>query len=151
MFGNQRAKEKESGPPVPPERGDVKSLRQPDGRRDLADPKWINEDGRRRSKPWKRLCSENPGIDAALQAADARSVRLSRSKADSVRVPDPGFFTELAEYINIAKKYVELEDFSKFGRIVFMPDSHGNWRRAPGLHLAGSQAGARRVKTSGTG
>ncbi len=84
-----------------------------------------------------------------------KGVHLARSTADSVRVSlIRRFFTEQLEYINIAKKYVELEDF--FGlieRIVFLADSHGKLGgKSAGMFIASRilRKAAQRVKSIGT-
>ncbi len=85
----------------------------------------------------------------------SESRQLPRAKADSVRVTlIRRFFTEQLEYINILKKYVDLEDFFDImGRIIFAPDSHGKLGgKSAGLFLAGlvlDQA-ARRHKDIGS-
>jgi hypothetical protein len=66
-------------------------------------------------------------------------IKLPRSTSNSVRVAlIRRFFTEQLEFINVAKKYVELEDF--FGlmeRIIFPSGSHGKLGgKSAGLFLA---------------
>lgn len=83
-----------------------------------------------------------------------KGVVLPRSKTNSVRVSlIRRFFNEQLEYINIAKKYLSIEDF--FGlaeRLIYPPGSHGKLGgKSAGLFLASRilrQAG-RRVKAIG--
>ncbi len=81
-------------------------------------------------------------------------IRLPQATANSVRVAlIRRFFTEQLEFINVAKKYVELEDF--FGlmeRIVFPPNSRGKLGgKSAGLFLARRilRQAVRRVKAIG--
>ncbi|MBP1766421.1 MAG: phosphoenolpyruvate synthase [Candidatus Aminicenantes bacterium] len=121
--------------------------------------KWINED--RSGGAVKTLENVYASLSEVLDSMRRykqlmpEGVHLSRSKADSVRVAlIRRFFTEQLEYINIAKKYVELEDFLDLsGRIVFMPDSHGKLGgKSAGLFISSRvlKQAARRVKTIGT-
>ena len=121
--------------------------------------KWINED--RSSAAVKNL--ENVYSDLAevldsmrrIKILAPEGIQLPRSLANSVRVAlIRRFFTEQLEFINVAKKYVDIEDF--FGlmeRIIFPPGSHGKLGgKSAGLFLASlilAQA-ARRTKTIGT-
>jgi hypothetical protein len=121
--------------------------------------KWINED--RSGSAVKILENVYASLSEVFDSMRRykqlmpEGVRLSRSKADSVRVAlIRRFFTEQLEYINIAKKYVELEDFFDLsGRIVFMPDSHGKLGgKSAGLFISSRvlKQAARRVKAIGT-
>ncbi len=105
--------------------------------------RWINED--RSSSAVQNL--ENVYADLAEVLDSMRRIKLlapdgismPRSTANSVRVAlIRRFFTEQLEFINVAKKYVDLEDF--FGlmeRIVFPPGSHGKLGgKSAGLFLA---------------
>jgi pyruvate,water dikinase len=105
--------------------------------------RWINED--RSSSAVQNL--ENVYADLAAVLDSMRRIKLlapdgismPRSTANSVRVAlIRRFFTEQLEFINVAKKYVDLEDF--FGlmeRIVFPPGSHGKLGgKSAGLFLA---------------
>ncbi|MDW7761035.1 MAG: PEP/pyruvate-binding domain-containing protein [Acidobacteriota bacterium] len=83
-----------------------------------------------------------------------RGVVLPRSKTNSVRVSlIRRFFNEQLEYINIAKKYLSIEDF--FGlteRLIYPPGSHGKLGgKSAGLFLASRilRQSARRVKAVG--
>jgi hypothetical protein len=81
-------------------------------------------------------------------------IQLPRSLANSVRVAlIRRFFTEQLEFINVAKKYVDLEDFFDLTeRIVFPPGSHGKLGgKSAGLFLAGLilKQAARRTKIIG--
>jgi pyruvate, water dikinase len=121
--------------------------------------RWINED--RSSSAVQSL--ENVYADLAevldsmrrIKILAPEGIQLQRSTANSVRVAlIRRFFTEQLEFINVAKKYVDLEDF--FGlmeRIVFPPGSHGKLGgKSAGLFLATrilKQAG-RRNKIIGT-
>ncbi|MBN2200090.1 MAG: PEP/pyruvate-binding domain-containing protein [Candidatus Aminicenantes bacterium] len=121
--------------------------------------KWINED--RSSDAVKVLeniySSLNEVLDSMrrLKLLLPQGAQLSRAKADSVRVAlIRRFFTDQLEYINILKKYVDLEDFfDMMGRIIFPPDSRGKLGgKSAGLFLGSrvlSQA-ARRAKALGT-
>jgi len=121
--------------------------------------KWINED--RSSDAVKVLenvySSLNEVLDSMrrLKHLLPQGAQLSRAKADSVRVAlIRRFFTEQLEYINIFKKYVDLEDFfDMMGRIIFPPDSRGKLGgKSAGLFLASRvlRQAARRVKALGT-
>jgi len=121
--------------------------------------KWISED--RSSAAVKILEDVYASLNEVLNSMRRYKLlmpegsQLPRAKADSVRVAlIRRFFTEQLEYINILKKYVDLEDFFDImGRIIFAPDSHGKLGgKSTGLFLASrvlSQA-ARRVKAIGT-
>jgi hypothetical protein len=121
--------------------------------------RWINED--RSSSAVQSL--ENVYADLAEVLDSMRRIRilapegiqLQRSTANSVRVAlIRRFFTEQLEFINVAKKYVDLEDF--FGlmeRIVFPPGSHGKLGgKSAGLFLASRilKQAARRTKIIGS-
>jgi hypothetical protein len=121
--------------------------------------KWINED--RSSAAVKNL--ENVYTDLAAVIDSMRRIKilapegiqLPRSLANSVRVAlIRRFFTEQLEFINVAKKYVDIEDFfDLMERIIFPPGSHGKLGgKSAGLFLASrilSEA-ARRTKIIGT-
>lgn len=82
-------------------------------------------------------------------------IDLPRATANSVRVAlIRRFFTDQLEFINIAKKYLDLEDFFDLvGRIVFPPDSHGKLGgKTAGLFLSSRvlRQAARQVKAIGT-
>ena len=120
--------------------------------------KWINED--RSSEAVKNL--ENVYSDLAevldsmrrIKIVAPEGIQLPRSLANSVRVAlIRRFFTEQLEFINIAKKYIDIEDFfDLMERIVFPPGSHGKLGgKSAGLFLASrvlNQA-ARRTKIIG--
>jgi len=83
-----------------------------------------------------------------------KGVVLPRSKTNSVRVSlIRRFFNEQLEYINIAKKYLSIEDF--FGlteRLIYPPGSHGKLGgKSAGLFLAARilRQCVRRVKAVG--
>jgi len=105
--------------------------------------KSINED--RSSATVKALENVYPSLNEVLesfrryQRLIPEGIKLPRSTFNSVRVAlIRRFFTEQLEFINIAKKYVELEDF--FGlmeRIIFPSGSHGKLGgKSAGLFLA---------------
>jgi pyruvate, water dikinase len=121
--------------------------------------KWINES--RSGEAVKALESVYTSLGDVIEAIRRyknlvpKGVQLARSTADSVRVSlIRRFFTEQLEYINIAKKYVDLEDF--FGlieRIVSVPESHGKLGgKSAGLFIASRilKRAAQRVKAIGT-
>jgi pyruvate, water dikinase len=121
--------------------------------------KWINED--RSSSAVKTLENVYASLSDVLNSMRRykqlmpEGMRLPRSKADSVRVAlIRRFFTEQLEYINIAKKYVDLEDFFDLSeRIVFSSDSHGKLGgKSAGLFIASRvlKQATRRVKAIGT-
>ena len=120
---------------------------------------WINED--RSSAAVKNL--ENVYADLAevldgmrrikLLAPDG--IQLPRSLANSVRVAlIRRFFTEQLEFINVAKQYLDIEDFfDLLERIIFLPDSHGKLGgKSAGLFLASRilKQAARRTKIIGS-
>jgi hypothetical protein len=105
--------------------------------------RWINED--RSSSAVQSL--ENVYADLAevldsmrrIKILAPEGIQLPRSTANSVRVAlIRRFFTEQLEFINVAKKYVDLEDFfDLMERIVFPPGSHGKLGgKSAGLFLA---------------
>jgi len=120
--------------------------------------RWINED--RSSASVKNL--ENVYADLAevldsmrrIKILAPEGIQLPRSLANSVRVAlIRRFFTEQLEFINVAKKYVDIEDFFEvMERIVFPPGSHGKLGgKSAGLflgHRVLTQA-ARRTKIIG--
>ena len=121
--------------------------------------RWINED--RSSSAVQSL--ENVYADLAevldsmrrIQILAPEGIQLPRSTANSVRVAlIRRFFTEQLEFINVAKKYVDLEDFfDLMERIVFPPGSHGKLGgKSAGLFLATRilKQAARRNKIIGT-
>jgi hypothetical protein len=120
--------------------------------------RWINEDRSRSAVQ----SLENVYADLAevldsmrrIKILAPEGIQLQRSTANSVRVAlIRRFFTEQLEFINVAKKYVDLEDF--FGlmeRIIFPPGSHGKLGgKSAGLFLASRilQQAARRNKIIG--
>ncbi|MGB8958272.1 MAG: PEP/pyruvate-binding domain-containing protein [Candidatus Aminicenantales bacterium] len=120
--------------------------------------KWINED--RSSEAVKAL--ENVYADLAevldsmrrIKIVAPEGIQLPRSLANSVRVAlIRRFFTEQLEFINIAKKYIDIEDFfDLMERIVFSPGSHGKLGgKSAGLFLASRilDQAARRTKIIG--
>jgi len=120
--------------------------------------RWINED--RSSSAVQSL--ENVYADLAEVLDSMRRIRilapegiqLPRSTANSVRVAlIRRFFTEQLEFINVAKKYVDLEDFfDLMERIVFPPGSHGKLGgKSAGLFVASRvlKQAARRNKIIG--
>jgi hypothetical protein len=121
--------------------------------------KWISEDRSRSAV--KTLENVYASLSEVLDSMRRykhlipEKVKLPRSRADSVRVAlIRRFFTEQLEYINIAKKYVDLEDFFDLSeRIVFLPDSHGKLGgKSAGLFIASRvlKQATRRVKAIGT-
>ncbi len=120
--------------------------------------RWISED--RSSTAVKDLenvyASMSDVLDSVqrVQHLVPEGIQLPRATADSIRVAlIRRIFTEQLEYINIAKKYVALEDF--FGlleRIVFPSGSRGKLGgKSAGLFLANLvvRQAARRVKAVG--
>jgi hypothetical protein len=121
--------------------------------------KWISEDRSRSAvKTMENVyASLSEVLDSMRRYRHLipEKVQLPRSRADSVRVAlIRRFFTEQLEYINIAKKYVDLEDFFDLSeRIVFLPDSHGKLGgKSAGLFIASRvlKQATRRVKAIGT-
>src|SRR5512137_382372 len=121
--------------------------------------RWINED--RSSSAVQNL--ENVYADLAevldsmrrIKILSPEGIQLPRSTANSVRVAlIRRFFTEQLEFINVAKKYVDLEDFfDLMERIVFPPGSHGKLGgKSAGLFLASRvlKQAARRTKIIGS-
>ncbi len=121
--------------------------------------KWINEE--RSSTAVKNL--ENVYADLAdvidgmrrIKILAPEGIQLSRPLANSVRVAlIRRFFTDQLEFINVAKKYVEIDDFfDLMERIVFLPDSHGKLGgKSAGLFLASRilKQAARRTKIIGS-
>ncbi|MBN2265197.1 MAG: PEP/pyruvate-binding domain-containing protein [Candidatus Aminicenantes bacterium] len=105
--------------------------------------RWINED--RSSSAVQNLA--NAYADLAEVLDGMRRIKmlapggidLPRSTANSVRVAlIRRFFTEQLEFINVAKKYIDIEDFfDLMERIVFPPGSHGKLGgKSAGLFLA---------------
>ncbi|MBN2409362.1 MAG: PEP/pyruvate-binding domain-containing protein, partial [Candidatus Aminicenantes bacterium] len=120
--------------------------------------KWINEDRSRSAV--KTLENVYASLSDVLNSIRRykhmlpEGVQLPRSRADSVRVAlIRRFFTEQLEYINIAKKYVDLEDFFDLSeRIVFLPDSHGKLGgKSAGLFISSRvlKQAARRIEAIG--
>jgi len=120
--------------------------------------KWINEN--RSGTAVKALENVYTSLGDVLESIRRyknlmpKGVQLPRSTADSVRVSlIRRFFTEQLEYINIAKKYLDLEDFfDLIERIVFLPESHGKLGgKSAGLFIANRilKQAARRVKAIG--
>jgi len=120
--------------------------------------KWINED--RSSSAVKNL--ENVYADLAevldgmrrLKLLAPEGIQLPRSLANSVRVAlIRRFFTEQLEFINVAKKFIDIEDFfDLMERIVFPSGSHGKLGgKSAGLFLASRilKQAARRTKIIG--
>jgi len=120
--------------------------------------RWISED--RSSTAVKDLenvyASMSDVLDSVqrLQHLTPDGIQLPRATADSIRVAlIRRIFTEELEYINIAKKYVALEDF--FGlleRIVFPTGSRGKLGgKSAGLFLANLilRQAVRRIKAIG--
>jgi hypothetical protein len=105
--------------------------------------RWINED--RSSAAVKSLSHVYADLPEVLDSMRRikilapEGIQLPRSTANSVRVAlIRRFFTEQLEFINVAKKYVDLEDFfDLMERIVFPPESHGKLGgKSAGLFLA---------------
>jgi hypothetical protein len=105
--------------------------------------KWLNEE--RSSSAVKVLENIYASLDEVLESMRRikrlmpEKMELPRSTANSVRVAlIRRFFTEQLEYINIAKKYLNIEDFFDLvGRVVFPSDSHGKLGgKSAGLFLA---------------
>ena len=120
--------------------------------------KWINED--RSSSAVQALENVYASLTEVLESIRRyqrlipEGIKLPRSTSNSVRVAlIRRFFTEQLEFINVAKKYVDLEDF--FGlmeRIIFPSGSHGKLGgKSAGLFLAGRilRQAKRRVKDVG--
>jgi predicted nucleotidyltransferase len=121
--------------------------------------KWTSED--RSSSSVKVLENIYASLNDVLESMRRikrimpEGVDLPRATANSVRVAlIRRFFTDQLEFINIAKKYLDLEDFYDLvGRIIFPPDSHGKLGgKTAGLFLASRvlRQAARRVKAIGT-
>ncbi|HOW85538.1 MAG TPA: PEP/pyruvate-binding domain-containing protein [Candidatus Aminicenantes bacterium] len=121
--------------------------------------KWINEDRSRESvRALENVYAGLPEVLDSMRRVKIlapEGIELPRSLANSVRVAlIRRFFTEQLEFINVAKKYVDIEDFFDLSeKIVFPPGSHGKLGgKSAGLFLAGrvlAQA-ARRTKAIGT-
>jgi pyruvate,water dikinase len=105
--------------------------------------KWINED--RSTSAVKALENVYASLTEVLESIRRyqrlipEGIKLPRATSDSVRVAlIRRFFTEQLELINVAKKYIDLEDF--FGlmeRIIFPQGSHGKLGgKSFGLFLA---------------
>ena len=121
--------------------------------------KWTSED--RSSSSVKILENIYASLNDVLESMRRikrimpEGIDLPRATANSVRVAlIRRFFTDQLEFINIAKKYLDLEDFFDLvGRVIFPPGSHGKLGgKTAGLFLASRvlwQA-ARRVKAIGT-
>ncbi|MEN6561350.1 MAG: PEP/pyruvate-binding domain-containing protein [Acidobacteriota bacterium] len=121
--------------------------------------RWINED--RSSSAVQNLENVYAGLPEVLDSMRRirilapEGIQLPRSTANSVRVAlIRRFFTEQLEFINVAKKYVDIEDFFDLSeKIVFPPGSHGKLGgKSAGLFVASrilAQA-ARRTKAIGT-
>jgi pyruvate,water dikinase len=120
--------------------------------------KWLNEE--RSSSAVKILENTYASLDEVLESMRRikrlmpEKMELPRSTANSVRVAlIRRFFTEQLEYINIAKKYLNIEDFFDLvGRVVFPSDSHGKLGgKSAGLFLASRILGqaSGRVKAIG--
>ncbi len=120
--------------------------------------KWLNEE--RSSAAVKVLENTYASLDEVLESMRRikrlmpEKMELPRSTANSVRVAlIRRFFTEQLEYINIAKKYLHIEDFFDLvGRVIFPPDSHGKLGgKSAGLFLASRilKQAAGRVKAIG--
>jgi len=121
--------------------------------------KWINED--RSSTAVMNL--ENVYADLAevlesmrrIKRLAPEGIQLPRYTANSIRVAlIRRFFTEQLEFINVAKKYVDLEDFfDLMERIIFPPGSQGKLGgKSAGLFLASRilKQAARRTKIIGS-
>ncbi|MCR4395139.1 MAG: PEP/pyruvate-binding domain-containing protein [Candidatus Saccharicenans sp.] len=105
--------------------------------------KWINED--RLSAAVASLENIYADLSEVLESMRRikrlapEGIHLPRSTANSVRVAlIRRFFTEQLEFINVAKKYLEIEDFfDLMERIVFPTGSHGKLGgKSAGLFLA---------------
>ncbi|MGA2532185.1 MAG: PEP/pyruvate-binding domain-containing protein [Candidatus Aminicenantales bacterium] len=120
--------------------------------------KWINED--RSSSAVQALENVYASLTEVLESIRRyqrlipEGIKLPRSTSNSVRVAlIRRFFTEQLEFINVAKKYVDLEDF--FGlmeRIIFPTGSHGKLGgKSAGLFLASRilRQAKRRIKEIG--
>ncbi len=120
--------------------------------------KWVNED--RMTAAVKNLEDVYASLSEVLESIRRyqqlvpEGIKLPRVTANSVRVAlIRRFFTEQLEFINVAKKYVDLEDF--FGlmeRIVFPVGSHGKLGgKSAGLFLASRvlRQAKRRIKCIG--
>jgi len=120
--------------------------------------KWVNED--RSSATVKALENVYASLGEVLesirryQRLAPEGLQLPRATANSVRVAlIRRFFTEQLEFINVAKKYVDLEDF--FGlmeRIIFPTGSHGKLGgKSAGLFLASRILRQARRRVEGIG
>lgn len=105
--------------------------------------KWINEE--RSSSAVKTLENVYASLGNVLESMRRyrqlmpEDFKLPEATANSVRVAlIRRFFTEQLEFINIAKKYLDLEDFFDLTeRIIFPPGSHGKLGgKSAGLFLA---------------
>lgn len=105
--------------------------------------KWINED--RISTVVSSLGNVNADLNSVLESMrrikklSPEGIHMPKSSANSVRVSlIQRFFTDQLDYINIAKKYIDLENFFELmERIVFTPGSHGKLGgKSAGLFLA---------------
>ncbi len=120
--------------------------------------KWIDED--RSTSAVKALENVYASLTEVLegirryQRLIPQGLKLPRSTSDSVRVAlIRRLFTEQLELINVAKKYIELDDFvGLMERIIFPPGSHGKLGgKSFGLFLAARilRQAKRRVKEVG--
>jgi pyruvate,water dikinase len=105
--------------------------------------RWINED--RSSAAVRGLENVYASFDEVLESFNRyrrlvpEGIKLPRATLNSVRVAlIRRFFTEQLEFINIAKKYLELEDFAGLvEHIIYPPGSHGKLGgKSAGLFLA---------------
>ncbi len=120
--------------------------------------KWINED--RSASAVKDLEDVYATLEDVLdslrkvQRLIPQGIRLPQSTQDSVRVAlIRRFFTEQLEFINVAKKYVDLDDvFGLVERIIFPPGSHGKLGgKSAGLFLAARVLRQHRRRTKALG
>ncbi len=120
--------------------------------------KWMNED--RSSASVKTLEDVYAPLNEVLESIQRyrrlipEGIQLPRATSNSVRVAlIRRFFTEQLEFINIAKKYVEPEDFfDLMERIIFPEGSHGKLGgKSAGLFLASRilKQAARRLQEVG--
>ena len=134
------------GPLLRADRGDLPDrLGQPDRRGGPRPHPEVDQRGPLelgRSRTWRTSTPTWPRSSTACAGSRSWPPRASSCRgrlANSVRVAlIRRFFTEQLEFINVAKKYVDIEDFfDLMERIIFPPGSHGKLGgKSAGLFLA---------------